>query len=134
MKLLLDPGPIALETVNGKRIRESVSDDSGQPVYDMVEGQQRMRTKPAVATFKEFCLGLIVSPLFIGDKKGIDAAELMLSAKKSISAWGEQNTKALDDEHVRGLQRVVREHPFEQNISHNFVPYMREILEAKDSC
>lgn len=134
MKTIIDPGSVHLENLLGQKMREPVTDSNGQPVFETANGQRVMKMRDAVATLREFCLGLLAVPAFIGDKTGYEAAELVLSARKAIAAWKDgPGPKLLEDEHHRGLARVVKDHPFEQTVAHNLVPFMRAVVDAKDA-
>lgn len=133
MKHIIDPGPITLVNLLGQPMREGVFDADGQPVIETVDGQRRQKLKPARITFSEFCLGMLGATQFVGEAKGIDAAALVLDARKAIAAWpAGPGPKPLENEHHRGLVRVVKEHAFDVGTAHNLVPYMRALVDAKD--
>lgn len=134
MKQINDPGSIEIVNLLGEPMCEPVNGPDGYPVLETVDGQRRQKTKPSRATLKQFALGLLATAEFIGDAKGVDAATLVLDARKAIAAWTDgPGPKLLENEHHRGLVRAVKEAKFEQTIAHNLVPYMLAITEAKEA-
>lgn len=114
MKAINDPGPIKLVDV------------LGEPVYES-PGKQ------AEATLSKFLLGLLATPEFVGELKGMDAAVLVLEARKAILAWPPgPGAKALENEHHAAFVRSIKTTQFQQHIAHNFVPFMAAVVDAKD--
>lgn len=134
MKQLNDPGPIDIINLLGEPMREPVSGPDGFPTIEVVDGQRRQKSKLSRATLKTFALGLLATPEYVGDAKGLDAAALVFDARKAIAAWPDgPGPKLLENEHHRGLVRAVKEAKFDNTVAHNLVPYMLAITEAKDA-
>ncbi len=128
MKHIQDPGPIKFVNLLGQQMREPVVGPDGEPLLE--NGKPKL--KAATGTLKQFSLGLLAAPEFIGELKGIDAAALVLSARQAIAGWDDApGPKLLEDEHHRGLVRAVKETKFDQAIAHNLVPFMQAIVDAK---
>ncbi len=114
MKAIIDAGPIKLFDVLGN----PVPDENG---------------KQAEATTQKFLLGLLATPEFVGELKGMDAAVLVLEARNALLAWPDgPGPKPLENEHHAAFVRAIKTAQFQQHIAHNFVPAMRAVLDAKN--
>lgn len=130
MRAIIDPGPIKLVDVLGEPIREPVIDANGQQARDE-KGQPK--TRQAEATLPKFLLGLCATAEFIGELKGMDAAVLVLEARKAIQAWPEgPGPKPIENAHHEAFCRTIKTTEFNHPIAHNFVPFMRAVVDAKD--
>lgn len=133
MKQIEDIGPIKVTDVYGNQVPEQVTDSSGHPVIETVDGQKRYKTKPAVATLKNLCLSMCVLPQYVGELKGIEAAVFIMESRKTFGGWKEgPGSKLLENDQHKGLLRVLKEHDFGAAVAHSLVPHLQAIADAKD--
>jgi hypothetical protein len=100
----------------------------------VVESDEAGVQRPLVVSFQRFFLGMLSDPLFSDGKKGIEAAELVHDTRKRVLTELERKDgwMTLTREQHRRARRVIEEASVDPNLAHNFVPFMRAVVDASD--